>query len=85
MLVVPELSDSTERWIFLDQGSNPPLLKWQVDSVPLSGGAAPQFFFSSYSREILGKSLTGPVQKQTNKMYFKGPHTLSSSELLFLQ
>ena len=33
IVVAHELSCS---WIFLDQGSNPCLLHWQVDSLPLS-------------------------------------------------
>ena len=36
VVVVPRLSCSTACGIFLDQGSNPCLLPWQADSLPLS-------------------------------------------------
>ena len=39
-VVVHEFSCPTVRGIFLDQGSNPSLLNWQVDSLPLSHQAS---------------------------------------------
>ena len=41
IVVVHGLSCSTACGIFLDQGSNPCLLHWQVDSVPLSHQRSP--------------------------------------------
>ena len=40
------LSCSIARGIFLDQGSNPYLLHWQVDSLPLSHQGSPDLFIS---------------------------------------
>ena len=43
-----ELSCSTAYEIFLAQGSNPCLLHWQVDSLPLSYQESPCHLFSKY-------------------------------------
>ena len=46
IVVVPGLSSSTVACgIFLDQGSNPCLLNWQMDSLPLSHQESPSKFF----------------------------------------
>ena len=42
--MVPELSCSSECVIFLDQGSNPCLLHWQVDSLLLRHQESPVHF-----------------------------------------
>ena len=57
--VAHRLSCSMSRGIFLDQGLNPCLLHWQIDSLPLSHQGSPEGkFFSSYR---IGRTETGHV------------------------
>ena len=46
LAVVPGLSCSMTRGIFLDRGANPCLLLWQADSLPLSHQGSPALEFS---------------------------------------
>ena len=47
VVVVPGLSYFMARGIFPDQGSNPCLLHWQADSLPLSHQRSPVLFFQT--------------------------------------
>ena len=53
--VANRLSCSTACGIFLDQGSNPCLLNWQVDSLPMThqGSLVVQFFFILFPTVLL--------------------------------
>ena len=51
VVVVHRLSCSTACGIFLDQGSNPCLLHWQADSLPLSHQTSPPTGFFSTARK----------------------------------
>ena len=56
IVVVHQLSCSTSCGIFLDQGSNPCVLPWQTDSLPLSHQRRPGFSFLKYKVEIIIES-----------------------------
>ena len=55
------LSFSTACGIFPDQGSNPRLLRWQVDCSPLSHQGSPQMSFLSAAALGLGPQVSEPV------------------------
>ena len=50
-VMVRELSCSMACGIFLDQGLNPCLLHWQVDSLPLGHQGSPKKFFKVKKRK----------------------------------
>ena len=52
-----QLSCSEIRGIILDQGSNPYLLHWQVDSLPLNHQGSPQIHYYPFHLEVPGFSM----------------------------
>ena len=63
IVVVHGLSCSIARAVFPAQGSNPSLIRWQVDSLPLSHQGSPCLFYSwkywSTEGAVLGTELLG--------------------------
>ena len=59
VVVTQELSSFSGCGVFLDQGSNPCLLHWQVDSYPLYHQESPIFFFFFFFFKFLDFSHSG--------------------------
>ena len=57
VVVSHELSCSEVRGILPDQGSNPYLLHWQVDSLPLNHQGNPQIHYYPFHLEVPGFSV----------------------------
>ena len=69
VVVVHRLSCSVTCGIFLDHGSNPCLLIWQVDSLPMShqGSPSKNIFKSHYPEDIDGEGRVG--QEDCDNVY----------------
>ena len=85
------LSCSSACGIFLDQGSNPCLLHWQVDSLPLSHQGSPRpcdfyiFFFCSWWYCICKTcaSFILPLLFKETSSFSKRPHTNTARGRVF--